>query len=67
MSYDDWKLDTPDNHLKHCATCVHCNDSIYVGEDYILTTLDEVVHFECFDQYALSKLIITVGVAGEGY
>lgn len=30
--YDDWKLDTPDNHLEVIGECAYCGRDIYKGE-----------------------------------
>jgi hypothetical protein len=55
--YDDWKLDTPDNHEKIFCNCDQCGEPIYIGEDYIeISTVDENVHSEgdCFEEYVNS-------------
>jgi hypothetical protein len=55
-NYDDWKLDTPDNHEKVFCYCDECNDPIYVGDDYIKLGYDGAClcsETDCFEQYVL--------------
>jgi hypothetical protein len=53
-NYDNWKLDTPDNHEKVFCYCDECNEPIYVGEDYIKLGYDGAklhTEGECFEYY----------------
>lgn len=54
--YDEWKLDTPDNHLKPITYCVHCEQEIYSGE-YVYKVEDGHVHEDCFSDYSREVLI----------
>jgi hypothetical protein len=47
--YDDWKLDTPDNHLKRVGLCECCGYEVYEGEDYDTDGLT-YYHFECLPE-----------------
>jgi hypothetical protein len=57
-NYDNWKLDTPDNHLKPVAHCCHCWNELYEGEDAFRVE-DGLLHEDCFEEYARDVLIIS--------
>jgi hypothetical protein len=57
-NYDDWKLDTPDNHLKVKGICCHCDQELYGGEEAFRVE-DGLLHEDCFEEYAKEVLIIS--------
>lgn len=60
FGYDDWKLDTPDNHVKTVCECDYCGKDIYEGEEYIeVYCRNDCVHEECFEDYAFDTLHAT--------
>lgn len=48
--YDDWKLDTPDNHVKVMGECPVCECDIYHGEDAVARNF-QYYHEDCFYQF----------------
>ena len=49
--YDDWKLDTPDNHLVEIAEeCPGCGFPIYEQESHVFHTDCSFYHTECVSQ-----------------
>ncbi|MEC0276917.1 hypothetical protein [Peribacillus frigoritolerans] len=64
-NYDDWKLDTPDNHVKQIYTCEQCVGAINLGDSFISTKDHYVVHDDCFDDFAWKHLGAKYKVAGD--
>lgn len=47
-NYDDWKLDTPDNHVQVIGRCPHCDLDVY-RQEFSFNVIDEgIFHEECF-------------------
>jgi hypothetical protein len=65
--YDDWKLDTPDNHLKVYCHCDYCGNEIYEDDEYIEINDGSKFHYngDCYDDYARDLLDPIIKVAGE--
>lgn len=64
--YDNWKLDTPDNHLKLFCHCEVCGKEIYIGEEYLEIGNDNI-HEDCFDEYAKDTLEPKRKIAGSEF
>jgi hypothetical protein len=64
-NYDDWKLDTPDNHLKPSGKeCEECGYEIHIGEEYKQTNRGSF-HYDCFDDFIEGLLEVRRKVAGD--
>ena len=63
--YDQWKTQPYAEEEKVAFDCDHCDGEVYVGEDYICTVDGDVLHPDCFDEYARSLLITFYGPAEE--
>jgi len=45
--YDEWKLDTPDNHVKSVGKCSYCGLPVYDVEKK-LVLLEGTYHMDCW-------------------
>jgi hypothetical protein len=62
--YDDWKLDTPDNHVEVHCVCDHCGQFIYKGELYkYIPMYSDRVHEDCLSDYLLDRIDVEDEVA----
>jgi hypothetical protein len=48
--YDDWKLDTPDNHVNEIGKCKQCELVVYKEQDHIRLS-EGLFHNDCFWEY----------------
>jgi hypothetical protein len=53
--YDDWKLDTPDNHVVEIGECCYCEYVIYEGEDHVDFT-EGLFHSECWWEFEDNRI-----------
>lgn len=64
-NYDSWKLSNPDDTVEESFYCDHCSKGVYKGDEFVITVDGYRIHSDCFDEYARTHLISSMGVAGE--
>lgn len=62
--YDDWKTSPPEP--EKVGTCAQCTEDIEEGNDIYLTGEDDLVHVDCFVDYAEAQLNAYKTVAAKG-
>lgn len=54
-SYDRWRLSEPE-YARPVARCAQCKDDIYEGDEIYRVEGDEMIHPDCFEEYAKKVL-----------
>jgi predicted nucleic acid-binding Zn ribbon protein len=60
--YDDWKTDTPDNHLEVHTHCRECRTPIHIGEEFISSDAGDFCNFDstCFENFCKDYLTVRI-------
>lgn len=63
--YDDWKLDSGFDDEFIFGECDQCGREFYQGDEIMYLKGLDMVHQDCFEEYAEDKLVLDQITAGE--